>query len=193
MSARVLIVEASSARTADLAQALCAAGFAVAGVVAEDADVYGAVQRLAPDAILIDTESPTRDTLEGLAVIGKRFPRPILLLSEAANAELVQDAALLGISAYAVDGFSPGLLKSLIEVGIAHFRSHAVLSEELRRTREALRERRQIEQAKLRLMLSLQLGEDEAYHHLRRQAMARGLRIAELARELLEQAPKDQA
>src|SRR5882672_4762001 len=114
MPARVLIIDVQSERTQQLAQALAAAGFDVAGIVAESEDVHGAVRSLKPDAILIDADSPSRDTLEGLAVLGKRFPRPILMLSETADTELVRDAARLGISTYAVDGISPALLRSLV-------------------------------------------------------------------------------
>jgi response regulator NasT len=190
MSARIVVVQASSERTAELARALRAAGFDVVGIVADDGDVHGCVSRLAPDAVLIDAESPTRDTLEGLALISKRFPRPILMLSDSADTDLVQDAALLGISAYVVEGFSPPLLKSLIEVSMAHFHTRAALTQELQQARQALGERRQIDQAKRRLMQQHQLGEDEAYHRLRRQAMSRGLRIAELAREILAAPPE---
>ena len=97
MPARVLIIDAQSERTELLAQALLAAGFEVAGIVAESDDVHGVVKSLKPDAILIDADSPSRDTLEGLAVLGKRFPRPILMLSESTDTDLVRDAARLGI------------------------------------------------------------------------------------------------
>lgn len=186
MPARVLIIDAQSERTQPLARALGAAGFEVAGVVGEADDIYGAVDRLAPDAILIDADSPSRDTLEGLAVLGKRFPRPILMLAESADTEMVRDAARLGISTYAVDGLSPALLRSLVEVTMAHFQTQRSLAGELQEAQQALQDRRVIDKAKYRLVRDLRMTEEEAYHQLRRMAMERNMKLVELARLLAE-------
>lgn len=186
MSATVLIIDAHSERTRPLAQALEAAGFSVLGVVSEAEDLDEAVHRLAPDAILIDADSPSRDTLEGLAVLGKRFPRPILMLSESADTELVHEAASLGISTYAVEGLSPALLRSLVEVTMVHFQRQSSLSAELEQAQQALRDRRVIDQAKYRLVQEMGLPEEQAYHQLRRMAMERGMRLVDLAQLLLQ-------
>lgn len=190
MVARVLIIDAQSERTEQLAQALAAAGFEVAGIVAESDDVHGAVKALKPDAILIDADSPSRDTLEGLAILGKRFPRPILMLSESADTDLVRDAAGLGISTYAVDGISPVLLRSLVEVTMAHFQNQRSLTSELQEAQQALQDRRFVDKAKYRLVQEMHMTEEEAYHQLRRMAMERSMKIAELARLLVERGLK---
>jgi response regulator NasT len=185
MSVRVLLIDAHSERTQPLAQALSAAGFEVAGVVAESEDLHEAVRRLKPDAILIDADSPSRDTLEGLAVLGRRFPRPILMLSESADTELVRDAARLGISTYAVDGISPALLRSLVEVTMAHHHNQRHLASALEDAQQALQDRKLVDRAKYRLVQEMGMSEDEAYHRLRRMAMERNMKLAELARLLL--------
>lgn len=186
MSATVLIIDARSERTRQLALALETAGFRVLGVVAEGDDVHGAVRTLKPEAILIDSDSPSRDTLEGLATLGKRFPRPILMLSESADTELVREAARLGISTYAVDGVSPALMRSLVEVTMAHFQHQRALGAELEEAQQALQDRRVIDKAKYRLIEEMGMSEEQAYHRLRRMAMERGVKIAELARALVE-------
>ena len=186
MPARVLIIDAHSERTEPLAQALASAGFVVAGVVGESEDIYEAVRSLQPDAILIDADSPSRDTLEGLAVLGQRFPRPILMLSESADTEMVRDAARMGISTYAVDGISPVLLRSLVEVTMAHFQNQRSLAGELQEAQQALHDRRIIDKAKYRLVRDMRMTEEEAYHQLRRMAMERGMKLADLARLLAE-------
>jgi response regulator NasT len=192
MKPRVLLVDAHSERTLELVDALGLAGFEVVAVVPESGDVHGQIRALKPDAILIDSASPTRDTIEGFAVIGKRYPRPILMLSEGVDTDLVREAARLSISVYAVEGFSPGLLRSLIEATQAHFQSRRDLAEELMEAKQALTDRRVVERAKYRLVEELGLSESEAYHRLRRQAMSRGLRMAELAQEVLEQRPSSE-
>ena len=187
MSVRVLIIDARSERSLRLEQALAEAGFVVLDVVPEGGDVHGRVEVLAPDAILIDSESPTRDTLEGLASIGSRFPRPIVLLSDhARDSELVRSAAQIGVSAYAVEGISAAMIRSLIEVAIAHFDTRRTLYAELEQTQRALHERRTIDRAKCLLMETRGYTEQQAYHRMRRTAMARGIKLVELAAELLE-------
>jgi len=190
MPARVLIIDTHSERTDQLAQALGAAGFVLAGVVGESDDIYEAVRSLEPDAILIDADSPSRDTLEGLAVLGKRFPRPILMLSESADTEMVRDAARMGISTYAVDGLSPTLLRSLVEVTMAHFQNQRSLAGELEQAQQALEDRRIIDKAKYRLVREMRMTEEEAYHQLRRMAMQRGMKLVDLARLLSERGLK---
>ncbi|GAC1625388.1 MAG: ANTAR domain-containing response regulator [Nevskia sp.] len=190
MSIRVLIIDARSERSRRLELALAEAGFEVLDVVAESGDVHGRVQALKPDAILIDSESPTRDTLEGLASISDRFPRPILLLSDQAqDNELVRSAAQIGVSAYVIDGVSALTIRSLIEVAIAHFDTRRTLFAELEQTQRALHDRRIIDRAKCALMESHGLSEHEAYHRLRRGAMTRGLKLVEMAAELIEKNP----
>ena len=56
---------------------------------------------------------------------------------------------------------------------------------ELRQAEAGLRERSVIERAKTVLMRQRRLSEPEAYRWLRRRAMDRGRRVAEVAAELL--------
>lgn len=190
MSIRVLIIDARSERSQRLELALAESGFTVLDVVPEGGDVHGRVRELEPDAILIDSESPTRDTLEGLAAIGSRFPRPIVLLSEhASDNELVRSAAQIGVSAYVIEGVSAPTIRSLIEVAIAHFDTRQSLHVELAETQRALHERRTIDRAKCALMEAHGLSENEAYHRLRRGAMARGMKLVDMATELIAKTP----
>jgi chemotaxis response regulator CheB len=46
------------------------------------------VRRRAPDAIIIDTESPSRDTLEYLCLITESCPRPIVMFGHDAKKEI---------------------------------------------------------------------------------------------------------
>jgi two-component system, response regulator / RNA-binding antiterminator len=108
------------------------------------------------------------------------------MLSESADTELVHEAANLGISTYAVEGLSPALLRSLVEVTMAHFQKQRSLSVELEEAQRALKERRVIDQAKYRLVTEMGMSEDQAYHQLRRMAMERGMKLAELAQLLLQ-------
>src|SRR5690349_14839428 len=124
---RVLLVDARCGDASRLCGVLQQSGFNVVGTLQESDDVLAAVSRLAPDAIIIDADSPRRDTLEGLALIGRTHPRPIVMLSEQGDSALVRTAAEAGISAYVVDGISPQSVRSLVEVAVLHFHGHSLL------------------------------------------------------------------
>lgn len=186
---RVLIIDLDAPRTEALVSALEGAGLTVAAVVPGSADVHAEVVRYAPDAILIGLESPTRDTLEGLALLGRRFPRPILMLSDASDTDLVREAAGAGISVYAAAGLSGALLRSVLTVSAAQFEQVRALAAERDSAQQALAERRLIDRAKYQLMRLYSLSEDEAYRRLRKLAMDRGLKLAQVARTVLATSP----
>jgi AmiR/NasT family two-component response regulator len=73
----------------------------------------------------------------------------------------------------------------LVVMGVAH--AHA-LAADLADVHLKLRERTIVERAKGLLMQQRGLGEDEAYHALRRLAMQKKLRLGEIAEQLLNAA-----
>jgi DNA-binding NarL/FixJ family response regulator len=82
---RVVIAEDSDLLRESLAAALGQHGIEVAGMVGAEAELVPAVERLVPDAALVDIRLPPTFTTEGLraaAAIRERRPRfPVLLLS----------------------------------------------------------------------------------------------------------------
>ena len=54
--------------------------------------------RLTPDGVIVDSESPTRDTLEHLATDSSSPPRPVVVFSEDPSHEPMQQALQAGVS-----------------------------------------------------------------------------------------------
>ena len=187
MSLRVLLVDARQGGASQLGAVLAASGFQVAGVAGEADDLIALVSSLLPDAIIIDTDSPRRDTLEGLALVNQRFPRPTILMSESESPRLAHAALEAGISTYTVAAASPALVRSLVEVTVAHFRGHDRLHAELRRMRQTMEDDRVVSQAKCLLMEHQGLSERESYARLRRLSMERRQRIVDVAQSLVNQ------
>jgi response regulator NasT len=188
MSLRVLLVDARRMGGSRLSSVLEASGFRVVAVVTDGDDMVEAVKRHLPDAILIDADSPRRDTLEGLALLNQRFPRPAVLLSEQDDQRLAHAALEAGVSTYTVSDASPALVRSLVEVSVSHFRAHGRLQAELARMQDSLEESRIVDRAKCLLMERQALSEREAYARLRRLAMDRRQKLADVAQSLLNQA-----
>jgi len=185
---RVLVVDDSDERAALLREALTAAGHEVAESIASPLELLRAVETRQPDVIVIDTESPTRDVLEHVVMVSQSSPRPIVMFSSDAGGKAIRDAVRAGVSAYVVDGMDASRVSSILEVACARFEEFQRLRIELAEANLKLSERKLVERAKGLLMQSRGLSEDEAYHALRKLAMAKKQRLGETAQQVIDAA-----
>ena len=181
----VMIIDEVPERAETLATALEHAGYAVIGHVASAVDLHNQVAALKPDVIIIETDSPDRDTLEHLCVVSRDEPRPIVMFTNDGQGEKIRAAVEAGVSAYVVDGMSPQRVGPIIEAAIARFEQFQGLKRELEASETKLADRKVIERAKGILMKSRNLSEDEAYRALRKEAMVSNIKLAEVARKLV--------
>lgn len=185
---RVMIVDdgaESQRRSLYLRLMLEQLGYAVVAEVFEPRNIYEAVRSRTPDVIIIDTESPSRDTLEHVALLSERDPRPIVMFSSDRASSAIRDAVRAGVSAYIVDGLAAERVKPIIEVAIARFESFQAVKSELAEVKTRLSERKLVERAKGVLMKTRGIDENAAYAALRKMAMERSLSIGEVSRQLL--------
>jgi response regulator NasT len=182
---RVMIVDDSEERSLYLRLMLEEVGYVVVAEVFEPRKIYEAVTSRKPDVIIIDTESPSRDTLEHIAVLSNTAPRPIVMFSADRGSATIREAVQAGVSAYIVDGLAAERVKPIIEVAIARFESFQAVKSELAQVKTKLSERKLIEKAKGVLMKARSIDEDQAYASLRKMAMERNLTIGEVSRQLL--------
>ena len=185
---RVLVIDDTPGRGAIVEQALVDAGCEVLERLSSSQDMLARVEALQPDVILIDIDSPDRDTLESLDKMNQAAPRPVVMFAENSDASLTEKALKAGVSAYVVDGLQPGRVKAIMDLAIARFREYKALKDELYATRNELAERKLIDRAKGILMKRKQLDEQQAYQMLRKLAMNKGKRVAEVASELIDMA-----
>lgn len=185
---RVLVVDESRKRAAELCAGLALAGYQVAAVLPSALDLAGRVEAIKPDVILIETDSPSRDTIEHLAVVGRDLPRPVIIFAQDGDSQTIRQAVRAGVSAYVVDGLDPSRINPVIEVARAHFEEHQALRRELRAASRKLSERKAIERAKGVLMKARGLDEDAAYHALRKLAMERSQPMAAAAEDVIAMA-----
>ncbi len=185
---RVLVIDESRTRAGEICAGLALAGCQVAAILPDSASLAHEVEKLQPDLILIETESPSRDTLEHLAVVDEHMPRPVILFTQDGAGDTIRDAMRAGVSSYVVDGLDPKRIKPLIEVARARFEAHQALRQELAESNRKLSDRKLIDRAKGVLMKARDLDEDGAYHALRKLAMERGKPMAEVARDVLDMA-----
>ena len=176
---KVLVVDESAERAQLLREGLERAGHEVAASLTSALALLRTIDRVAPDIVVIDTESPSRDVLEHLVVLSQHTPRPVVMFATDDAPETIRRAVRAGVSAYIVDGLEPARVKSIVAAAVATF-------DEFQRLRLQLAERRDIDRAKAILMKQHRLDEQAAYSMLRRIAMDRNLRIGEVAQRVID-------
>lgn len=183
---KILVIDELQERSSELCAGLVAAGYLVAATLSSTNDLADQVTRVAPDIILIDTDAPSRDTLEHLAIMEQNAPRPVVVFAKESDSTTIRQAISAGVAAYIVDGIDPARLQPVIDVALAQFESHQNLKNELANTTRQLSERKQIDRAKGLLMKQRGYDEETAYRTLRKLAMDRGQSMASVARDLVE-------
>lgn len=182
---RVLLVDETFERAALLKHALQESGCKIIAHVSASADLPGLVAELQPDLILLDMESPNRDTFEHLCIISRDRPRPIVMFTHDNNSDKIRAAMRAGVSAYVVDGLKSERLKPIMDVAIARFEEFQAMRQELEKAENQLAERKVLDRAKGILMKQRNWSEDEAYQALRKMAMDKGLRLSEVAGQVI--------
>jgi len=183
---RVMLVDDSEGDVSPLKIGLTQAGYDVVEVTSSAHVLLDRVAAMQPDVIIIDAESPTRDTLEQLSFVSARQPRPIVLFTEDRESETIEAAIKAGVSAYVVAGMQPERLRPILDVAVARFEQERALREELRGAQDQLAERKVVERAKGILMQQKGVSEEEAYRLMRKLAMDRNRKLHDVARQIID-------
>ena len=182
---QVLVVDENRGRSDLLTQAIIDAGHDAVSMQNSGKVLSKMVSDLSPDVIIIDIESPDRDTLEQMRSISRENPKPVVMFSDDNKPESIKEAIEAGVSAYVIDGLNDKRIKSLMDVAIARFREYQALKDELNQVKNTLEERKVIDRAKGILMKHKNCSEDEAYQLLRKSAMQTNQRMIDVARNLI--------
>lgn len=181
----MLLVDDGAHRVDLIRDELTQQGHLVVGVVNSAVTLHDSVLALKPDVVIVDAESPTRDTLEHLATLSSRLPRPVVVFSEDEADDLMRLAMAAGVSAYVVAGLQPRRIAPVLRVAIARFQQDAALRRQLSEAQDALSSRKLVERAKGILQRTRGIGEDDAHRLLRKLAMDRGLKLEQVAQQVL--------
>ena len=140
---------------------------------------------MAPDVVLMDLGSPSRDTLEEMLTVSRALARPIAMFVDQSDEAMIGAAIDAGVSAYVVDGLRKERVKPVLELAVRRFNAFAKIQSELEEARSALSDRKIIDRAKSILMNQRSLSEQDAYALLRTAAINQGKKIVEVAQALI--------
>jgi response regulator NasT len=185
---KILVIDEARGRAAEICAGLALAGHQVAAVLPNTLDLAARVAEIRPDVILIETDSPSRDTLEHLAAMERDAPRPVIIFAHEGDDATIRASIRAGVAAYVVDGLEAARLKPIIDVAVARFDAHQAMKQELAEATQKLSDRKLIDKAKGILMKSRGLDEEAAYAALRKLAMDRGQPLGAIAKNVIEMA-----
>ena len=118
-------------------------------------------------------------------MISRDQPHPIVLFTDDDNEARIKQAIRAGVTSYVVKGIDPARIKPILQVAIARFEEHQSLRRDLSDAQTQLADRKLIERAKGLVMKQKSIGEDDAYRLLRKMAMDRNAKLADVAEQIV--------
>lgn len=168
-------------------------GFNLVASLPADVFLTERIAQLQPDLIIVDAESDARDALEHVVMATRDERRPIVMFTNDGDTRDVKNAVAAGVSAYIVAGLSPERIRPILDVALARFAHEQALLQTLATTQNEvielsaeLKDRKLIDRAKGLLMQRQGLSEDAAFKKMRKTAMDKGLKLADVAQRMLD-------
>ena len=185
---RVLVAEDDPLIALGLVERLRSLGHEPVGPANDGEEAIAIATGDPPDLYLFDIEMPNVDGLEAaarLAAAGLR--RPVVVVTGVDDPGLIERSIASGVSAYLTKPVDTRELHAAIDLAAARHAEFQALESEVERAQQALEDRKVVERAKGLLMTGLDLSEQEAFRRLQLAARERNLRLADVARRIVEQ------
>ncbi len=185
---KIILVDNHDERSEALIDTLKSAEYEIIARFNDADNLDEVVNRLNPDMVIIDTDSPSRDTLENLVVMRANSPRPVVMFAHDNDADKIKLATRAGVCAYIVGELPANRLKTVMNAAIARFEEFKYLRDEIDVAHTMLAERKTIERAKGLIMKQKNIDEAEAYKLMRETAMKNNQKLAVLSERIIEAA-----
>lgn len=182
---KIILVDENTGRSAILRRALQDKGHEVICRMDSSADLQNSNEMTHADVVIVNADIPDREVFVNLTDVNKTKPKPIIMFAEKSSSEMANSAIKSGVNAYIIDGLEENRVQPIIDVAIARFREFQALKDELDATRNQLSERKFVEKAKGLLMKHKNISEEESYQSLRKMAMDKNKRIADIAESII--------
>lgn len=180
-----MLVDQSTHRREILEKILQDHGYANIFVTCGLDDLYSLVTMVSPDVVLIELESPSRDTLEQLRAIRKAQPTPVVMFAQDQDVQTVHAAVDSGVCAYMCDRVDRGSVQPAIALAMATFAAYRKVRKEADGYRLELDWRKQLDHAKSILIREHQISEEEAHRMLRKIAMDENRKLRHVVEDLV--------
>jgi len=185
---KILVADDDPVVAMGLTRRLLALGHEPVGPAADGAQAVALAKRELPDLYLFDIEMPELDGLAAATELAKQgLRRPVVVVTGVEDPELVDRSIDFGVSSYLTKPIDDRELDAAIKLAASRHAEFIALEVEVDRAQQALADRKLVERAKGLLMTALHLSEQDAFRRLQLTARERNLKLAEVARRVVEQ------
>lgn len=186
MSEKVLLVDLNDESDAEFKQSFSELGYVVSNVLRDIAVVDNHL-KLDKNIqyVVVNIHAPTETYFNAMGKLANNHSIPIVVFSNTSTQKFTEEAASIGLSAYIVNGFVPERIKHIMDLAKARFGEVLAMKVELEKTKSTLAERKIIEKAKGILMRRRTIDEDAAFKMMRKMAMDKNQKLAEIASNII--------
>lgn len=142
-------------------------------------------RELRPDLVITDIKMPDMDGIEASMEICREHQLPVILVSAYHDPELIERAEADHVHAYLVKPIGKADLAPAIAVAMRRFSELQVLRQEAADLRQALTDRKVIEQAKGILMRVTGVIEKDAFRRLQALAAEKNQKLVDAAKTIV--------
>lgn len=180
----VLLIQFADPDAPSLAADLGAAGFDVLGPF-QCPDLVREAMRGSPDVVVCWDPRPDGALLQALRTLQAQQPLPVLVFTQDASVEHLNEALQAGVHAWVVQGYARERLRPLVHLAVAREAHERQLRDSLSDLSARFEERKLVDKAKGILMRARQVSEDEAFTLLRTASMHGNQRVGQVSRQVI--------
>jgi response regulator NasT len=185
---RILIAEDDPVIAIGLTARLKALGHEPLGPATDGRHAIELARHDPPDLYLFDVDMPQLDGLSAARELTEEgLRRPIVVITGVDDPDLIDRSVATGVSAYLTKPIDDRALDAAIRLASSRHEEFKALEAEVTKAQQALEDRKLIEQAKGILISATGIPEPEAFRRIQRAARDRNLRLADVARRIVEQ------
>ena len=163
-------------------------GYRVVGEACDGMEAVEGCRASAPDVALLDIQMPLLDGVSvARQVLADRAAKCVIILTAFSDREHIERVQACGAAGYLTKPFEAEKILPTIELCIARSKEYYLLNKEYQHLSRRCQNREPIDQAKLLLMETRGMREDEAYQYIRELSRRKGMSMARVASYLLAQ------
>jgi len=160
-------------------------GHSVVAIAQNGRDLVEKCRQTQPDLVITDIKMPELDGIDAASLIYQQRPIPVILVSAYHDAALIERAEMDHIMGYLVKPIKQSDLEPAIAITVSRFAQFQALQKEAADLRQALSDRKIIEQAKGILMKKAVLDEAAAFRRLQKLASDKNRKLVDIASMIL--------
>jgi len=185
LTIRVAIADGEQEIRVVLGRLLSALGCEIASIAKTGRELVEQCAALRPELVVAEASLPELDGFGAAALIAQQSPAPVILLTKRSDAHQIERALQAAVMALLVKPITEDQLRPVIALATARYSRFQAIQREAADLRQALADRKIIEQAKGILMRHFALDEADAFRRLQSLSSTKHLKLVDMAQAIL--------